>query len=167
MQGHLNGYWATTVETAVGWASLAGAGPTVVECLIATSAHEARLLMEARRPGLSWTDATVETAPVTSAILAGRFDEAAVLLDGTSFQTTVWEALRRIPRGEVRTYGEVAASVGRPGAHRAVANACAANRIALCVPCHRVVPAAGGTGGYAWGVEVKRRLLALEKARRE
>jgi AraC family transcriptional regulator of adaptative response/methylated-DNA-[protein]-cysteine methyltransferase len=88
-------------------------------------------------------------------------------LEGTSFQIAVWEALRRVPYREVRTYGEVAASIGRPGAYRAVANACAANRIALLVPCHRVVPTAGGTGGYAWGAEAKRALLDMERERRQ
>ena len=80
----------------------------------------------------------------------------------TPFQHAVADALRRIPRGEVVTYGELAALAGYPGAARAVGSFCARNRFALLVPCHRVV-AAGGLGGYgATGLAVKRRLLALE-----
>jgi methylated-DNA-[protein]-cysteine S-methyltransferase len=80
----------------------------------------------------------------------------------TPFQHAVADALRRIPRGEVVTYGELAALAGYPGAARAVGSFCAHNRFSLLVPCHRVV-GAGGLGGYgATGVAVKRRLLALE-----
>ena len=80
----------------------------------------------------------------------------------TAFQWRVWEELRRIPRGETRSYAEVARAIGQPRAVRAVARACATNPVALVVPCHRVVPAAGGAGGYRWGVERKARLLASE-----
>lgn len=80
----------------------------------------------------------------------------------TPFQHAVADALRRIPRGEVVTYGELAALAGYPGAARAVGSFCAHNRFAILVPCHRVV-GAGGLGGYgATGLAVKRRLLALE-----
>ncbi len=81
---------------------------------------------------------------------------------GTVFQQRVWKALRRIPAGATKTYSEVARSIGRPSAVRAVARACATNPIALVVPCHRVVPAAGGVGGYRWGAERKARLLDRE-----
>jgi AraC family transcriptional regulator of adaptative response/methylated-DNA-[protein]-cysteine methyltransferase len=84
-------------------------------------------------------------------------------LRGTAFEMRVWKALREIPRGATRTYGEIAAALGQPTAARAVARACAANRLAIVVPCHRVVPAAGGVGGYRWGTEKKRRLLAAEQ----
>lgn len=83
-------------------------------------------------------------------------------LRGTSFQRKVWAALQQIPWGSVRTYSEVARSIGQPGAARAVARACAANRLALAVPCHRVVRADGRLAGYRWGVQRKRRLLACE-----
>ena len=79
----------------------------------------------------------------------------------TDFQRDVWGALRKIPYGHVRTYGEVADSVGRPRAHRAVGNANHANPWPVVVPCHRVV-ASGGLGGYGGGDHVKRYLLALE-----
>ena len=71
---------------------------------------------------------------------------------GTVFQRRVWEELRRIPRGETRTYAQVAEAIGRPSAVRAVANACATNQAALVIPCHRVVRTDGGLGGYRWGV---------------
>jgi AraC family transcriptional regulator of adaptative response/methylated-DNA-[protein]-cysteine methyltransferase len=83
---------------------------------------------------------------------------------GTAFQQQVWDALRAIPFGEVRTYGEIARTVGRPRAPRAVARACATNPVAVVIPCHRVVPGRGGTGGYRWGADRKRELLEREKA---
>ena len=80
---------------------------------------------------------------------------------GTPFQLAVWAALRRIPYGEVRTYGEVARMIGRPRAVRAVGGACHANPVIVITPCHRVV-AANGTGGFGGGLENKRKLLAVE-----
>jgi AraC family transcriptional regulator, regulatory protein of adaptative response / methylated-DNA-[protein]-cysteine methyltransferase len=82
----------------------------------------------------------------------------------TAFQQRVWKALREIPRGETRSYSEVAREVGRPTAARAVAAACGANPVALAVPCHRVVGQDGSLTGYRWGVERKRKLLAAEGA---
>lgn len=98
--------------------------------------------------------------------LAGKRREFAVPLDlrGTPFQTQVWRALLAIPYGETRSYGEIARAVGRPGAMRAVGGASAANPVALVVPCHRVVQSGGRLGGYGGGVELKARLLALERA---
>lgn len=81
-----------------------------------------------------------------------------------AFTRSVWRALLNIPRGETRTYKEIAAAVGRPSAARAVARACAANELAVLIPCHRVVPAAGGTGGYRWGSDRKRKLLERERS---
>jgi AraC family transcriptional regulator of adaptative response/methylated-DNA-[protein]-cysteine methyltransferase len=86
-------------------------------------------------------------------------------VQATAFQQRVWEALRAIPAGETRSYGQIAAAIGSPRAHRAVGSACAANPLALVVPCHRALSAAGGLGGFAWGTERKRALLALEKRR--
>lgn len=85
-------------------------------------------------------------------------------LRGSPFQLAVWNALVAIPWGEVRTYGEIAASVGQPGGARAVGGANHDNPIAILVPCHRVVQASGRLGGYGGGVEVKRWLLAHEAA---
>jgi AraC family transcriptional regulator of adaptative response/methylated-DNA-[protein]-cysteine methyltransferase len=82
---------------------------------------------------------------------------------GTVFQRRVWDELRRIPRGETRTYRQIARAVGAPEAVRAVGSACGANPVALVVPCHRAVRTDGGLGGYAWGLARKKKLLALEK----
>ena len=84
-------------------------------------------------------------------------------LRGTVFQLRVWQALRQIPRGETRTYSEVAREMGEPNATRAVARACAMNRVALVVPCHRVVGASGSLTGYRWGVDRKKQLLEAER----
>ena len=99
------------------------------------------------------------------AFLTGESSLARVPLDirGTVFQRRVWDALRRIPRGETRTYGELARAVGAPAAVRAVGSACGANPVALAVPCHRAVRTDGGLGGYAWGLSRKKLLLELEK----
>lgn len=83
---------------------------------------------------------------------------------GTAFQQDVWRALAAIPPGETRTYGEVAAAVGRPSAVRAVGAAIGANPVSILVPCHRVIGADGSITGYAGGVERKRALLALEQS---
>ena len=106
-----------------------------------------------------WVDEVVRRA-------SGRAPSAQLPVDvrATGFVRAVWRALTAIPRGETRTYGELAAALGRPGAARAVAQACASNRLAVIVPCHRVVPAAGGSGGYRWGERRKRALLETERA---
>jgi len=103
------------------------------------------------------------------AFVAGEGSLARVPVDirGTVFQRRVWEALCRIPRGETRTYSEIARAIGAPAAVRAVGSACGANPVALVVPCHRAVRADGGLGGYAWGLPVKKRLLEIEKRRRK
>ena len=83
---------------------------------------------------------------------------------GTAFQARVWRALQKIPLGTTASYTEIAATLGQPKAVRAVAQACAANKLALIVPCHRVIRSDGGLGGYRWGLERKRALLARERA---
>lgn len=98
--------------------------------------------------------------------LAGRRHDLALPSDvpSTDFQRRVWAALKAIPYGETRSYAQVAEMIGEPTAVRAVARACAANPIALVVPCHRVVRSGGQLSGYRWGVERKRALLDGEKA---
>jgi len=81
---------------------------------------------------------------------------------GTAFQRRVWQALQAVPAGETRSYAELAGAVGKPAAARAVAGACAANKLAVAVPCHRAVRGDGSISGYRWGVERKRVLLARE-----
>ncbi|MEX1059508.1 MAG: bifunctional DNA-binding transcriptional regulator/O6-methylguanine-DNA methyltransferase Ada [Methyloceanibacter sp.] len=83
-------------------------------------------------------------------------------IQGTAFQHRVWEALRRIPAGSTASYADIAAAIGAPGSARAVARACASNRLAVAIPCHRVVRSDGSLSGYRWGVERKRALLTRE-----
>jgi AraC family transcriptional regulator of adaptative response/methylated-DNA-[protein]-cysteine methyltransferase len=82
---------------------------------------------------------------------------------GTAFQMKVWKYLQSIPYGSVRSYAEVAEGIGEPSAVRAVARACASNRVALAIPCHRVIRGTGELGGYRWGLERKRTILDLER----
>jgi len=85
-------------------------------------------------------------------------------IQGTAFQRRVWEALQAIPAGQTATYAEIAARIGQPTAARAVARACAANRLAVAIPCHRVVRGDGAVGGYRWGTARKHALLHTEEA---
>jgi len=102
------------------------------------------------------------------AAIEGRAVDPALPLDlqASAFQRKVWEALRAIPAGETRSYGEIARRIGRPGAARAVGRACATNPVALLIPCHRVVRADGAPGEYAWGTTRKRALLEREASKR-
>lgn len=94
--------------------------------------------------------------------LAHKSGTVPVELVGTAFQLRVWQALMRIPPGETRSYAELAASLDAPKAARAVARACASNRVAVLVPCHRVIRGDGSPGGYRWGLPRKQALLAAE-----
>lgn len=85
--------------------------------------------------------------------------------EGTQFQRSVWEELLRIPYGETRSYGRIAALIGRPGASRAVGMACHLNPICVLIPCHRVVSSSGALTGFAEGLEIKARLLETEGIR--
>ena len=87
-------------------------------------------------------------------------------MQGTAFQLKVWNYLRRIPAGRVKSYAEVARAIGKPKAVRAVGSACARNRVGLVIPCHRVIRGDGGLGGYRWGLERKRTLIDRERAAR-
>jgi AraC family transcriptional regulator, regulatory protein of adaptative response / methylated-DNA-[protein]-cysteine methyltransferase len=113
-------------------------------------------------------DAAIE--PYVQPLLASLRGEGTAIdvpLDvrATAFQKKVWDALRRIPRGETRSYSDVARTIGNPKAVRAVARACASNPVAVVVPCHRVVRNSGETSGYRWGVERKKKLLEQERRR--
>jgi AraC family transcriptional regulator, regulatory protein of adaptative response / methylated-DNA-[protein]-cysteine methyltransferase len=112
------------------------------------------------KPRPEWVKAIVQH-------LRGRDASVELPIDvqATAFQWKVWRALQQIPCGETRAYADVARAIGRPTAARAVARACATNPVCLVVPCHRVVQTDGGLGGYRWGVERKKRLLAAEHRR--
>lgn len=134
---------------------------------------EARLAADlaAEFPGATLTRDDESVRPWAAAIVeavAGHALASEVPLDlmGTDFQRRVWTELQRVPLGTTATYAEIAARIGRPTATRAVANACGSNHAAVIVPCHRVVRTDGGLGGYKWGIERKRALLASEGARR-
>jgi AraC family transcriptional regulator, regulatory protein of adaptative response / methylated-DNA-[protein]-cysteine methyltransferase len=88
-------------------------------------------------------------------------------IQASAFQWKVWRELQKIPFGETRSYGEIASAIGAPKAVRAVASACANNRVAVVIPCHRVIRQSGALGGYRWGLERKRLLLEKERATRE
>ena len=95
-------------------------------------------------------------------------ESRAIPLDvqGTAFQEAVWQELQRIPAGETRTYAQIAAAIGKPGAVRAAGTANGANNVAVLIPCHRVIRTDGSVGGYAYGEEIKRELLRRESKRR-
>jgi O-6-methylguanine DNA methyltransferase len=105
------------------------------------------------------------TAVALKAVLAGRAVKTLPPLDWsgkTEFQKSVWRALRKIRRGQTRSYGEIARAIGKPKAVRAVGGACGANPIPVLVPCHRVLAANGKIGGFSGGLNRKRELLARE-----
>ena len=118
---------------------------------------------------LDWPGARLLHAPNEARELAGRVftarrERLGLHLSGTNFQVQVWQALMSIPSGATVAYGELAKKLGRPGAARAVGSAAAANRIGWLIPCHRVLQAQGGIGGYRWGPGRKQAMLAWEKA---
>ena len=113
------------------------------------------------------TDADDRLVDSVVAHVEGRAEVGELPLDvrATAFQWQVWRALQRIPEGATRSYQAVAEELGRPTAARAVARACASNRVAVLIPCHRVVRGDGALGGYRWGIARKAALLAREGAR--
>jgi AraC family transcriptional regulator of adaptative response/methylated-DNA-[protein]-cysteine methyltransferase len=144
-------------------------------CAVRAGAADAELLRFLRD---EFPDADIATKP--SADLQPLIDAALAIahatpvpadvpvdIRGTAFQWRVWRALAKIPRGETRTYSEVARAIGQPSAVRAVAHACATNPIALVVPCHRVVRTDGHLGGYRWGLDMKDALIAAERKSRQ
>jgi len=166
-RGERIGY--TTAQSPFGWLVVAATNRGLCWLALgATSAEAEASLREEfplatlrRDPSLaSLVDAAVE-------FVGGRTDagtELALDLRGTAFQLRVWQALREIPRGQTRSYSQLARELGDPNATRAVARACATNRVAIVVPCHRVVSVSGSMTGYRWGVERKRQLLEAESA---
>ena len=126
---------------------------------------EADLAAEYPRAALTRDESAVaQWAKRISAAIDGRIPHLDLPLDvrGTAFQWKVWKYLQSIPRGETRSYGEVAAALGAPAAVRAVARACATNKVGLVIPCHRVVAKDGGLAGYRWGTARKKKLLQKE-----
>ena len=161
-------HW-TVVDTALGLALVAATERGI--CAVALGENETSLLDELQREFPEAERVRVQQgrddflAPrvrLVAEALAGAAGRAPVEIIGTAFQQRVWQALMKIPRGETRSYAEIASEIGAPRAARAVARACAQNRVAVLVPCHRVVRNDGSMGGYRWGLPNKLRLLDAE-----
>jgi AraC family transcriptional regulator of adaptative response/methylated-DNA-[protein]-cysteine methyltransferase len=141
------------------------AGITAV--LIGDDGEELRRDLQDRFPNTDLADGDAELQGVAAQVIAAIESPARTLdlpldLRGTEFQRRVWQALRRIPVGSTATYTEIAMRLGLPKSARAVAQACAANALAVLIPCHRVVRSDGELAGYRWGIERKRALLDRE-----
>jgi AraC family transcriptional regulator, regulatory protein of adaptative response / methylated-DNA-[protein]-cysteine methyltransferase len=130
-------------------------------------ALEAELRAEYRDAALAGGDTQLAswTSTIVASLERGAPDPRLPLdIRATAFQRRVWQELQQIPRGRTRSYGDIAARIGRAGSARAVARACADNPVAVVIPCHRVVREDGSPGGYHWGAERKRALLEIERA---
>jgi len=160
----------TLTSSTLGRVLVAATGRGVCAVAIAGSDRELLKYLSDEYPAAT---VQVARAPETSWIqevlvrLEGREPRTDLPIDvrATAFQWQVWRALSAIPRGETRTYGEIARAIGRPRAIRAVGRACATNPVAVAIPCHRAVGASGAMTGYRWGVRRKQELLARERAR--
>lgn len=162
------------VETALGQAMVAttARGICMVELGDDADALVRKLRTEFPRARLQQVDAGRDeflaprvrlVADALAGERVGTQPRVPVDLIGTAFQKRVWDALMKIPPGETRSYAELAASLDAPKAARAVASACAHNRIAIVVPCHRVIRGDGSLGGYRWGLALKQQLLGREQ----
>ena len=132
------------------------------------SFDEGRDALEARFPRADLVEGGGEFTSLLKRVLAaveapGDASDIPLDVQGTAFQQAVWQALQSIPPGETRSYGEIAAAVGKPNAVRAAGSANGANNVAVLIPCHRVVRSDGTLGGYAYGLEIKRALLQRER----
>lgn len=159
------------IDTVLGRALVATTlrGVCAVELGDDDDALQARLRREFPRATFERVDAGRDDflAPRLAAVadaLAGLPATVDIDLVGTAFQKRVWDALMRIPAGQTRSYAELATALGAPRGARAVARACACNRVAVIVPCHRIVRGDGSLGGYRWGLPLKQRVLERERA---
>ncbi len=152
----------------LGLALVAGSGRGICAILLGDDAAVLLADLRARFPAACVTEAEPGFAEIVGRVVAAvdRPGEAHGLpldIRGTAFQQRVWEVLRGIPAGETLSYAQVAARLGSPASVRAVAGACAANKLAVVVPCHRVVASDGTLAGYRWGLQRKRALLGKEE----
>lgn len=158
----------TTVSTTAGLllAAATERGLCYVMLGDAAGSLEAELRKEFPRATLERDDAAIgRYAAALARMTGGESGDLPLDVSGSRFQWQVWDALRRIPPGQTRTYGTIARELGRPGAARAVGRACASNPVSIVIPCHRAIRGDGELGGYRWGVERKRRLLETERER--
>jgi AraC family transcriptional regulator of adaptative response/methylated-DNA-[protein]-cysteine methyltransferase len=147
-------------ERGLCWLALANTKETA-EATLRDEFPEATLCRDSSLSRL--VDSAVESVSSGKNLLQNQTGTESLDLRGTVFQLRVWNALRQIPRGQTRTYSQLAREMGNPNATRAVARACALNRVSVLVPCHRVVGVDGSLTGYRWGVERKQRLLEAER----
>jgi methylated-DNA-[protein]-cysteine S-methyltransferase len=152
------------MDSPVGPLTLAGVGATLMHVRMAGQSHEPDRSRWEPADGDRFSDA----AEQLDAYFAGTLTEFALNLNlvGTGFQRRVWAALRTIPYGQTRSYGQIAEQIGSLGAARAVGLASGRNPISIIVPCHRVIGSSGGLTGYAGGLDRKKALLSLEKSNR-
>ena len=160
----------TIVSSALGRILIAATGSGVCALYLADEDEllQRELRAEFPRASLRRDDQALrERATEVREYAAGKRKDVELTLDiiGTDFQREVWAALRKIPYGQTRSYRELAAMIGKPSATRAVASACARNKVSLIIPCHRVVRSDGSISGYRWDPDRKRRILALEQER--
>jgi AraC family transcriptional regulator, regulatory protein of adaptative response / methylated-DNA-[protein]-cysteine methyltransferase len=150
----------------LGMAAVAVSDKGVCAILLGDDADTLRDELQRRFPRASLRRGadTDNIAAAALALIDGRQPPTAFAVDarGTAFQRRVWDALQSIPPGRTASYAEIADTIGAPTATRAVAGACAANPVAVAIPCHRVLRSDGALSGYRWGVERKRALLARE-----
>jgi AraC family transcriptional regulator, regulatory protein of adaptative response / methylated-DNA-[protein]-cysteine methyltransferase len=160
-------HWTMT-STTLGAALIAATERGI--CAVALGQSQAELLAELQRefpnatlnPVSEGAALIADKVRAVAEILAGRTAAVDIELIGTAFQHRVWQALMRLPTGQTRSYADLAEGLGMPKAARAVARACASNRVAVLVPCHRIVRGDGSLGGYRWGLPMKARLLERE-----
>jgi AraC family transcriptional regulator of adaptative response/methylated-DNA-[protein]-cysteine methyltransferase len=160
-----------TVHTALGWLLVAATVRGVCAVTLGDDAESLERDLAAEYPRASLVNdhlaghafATWVDAIVTYVDLNGGTPALPLDVQATAFQWRVWRALQEIPLGETRSYTQVAEAIGSPSAVRAVASACASNRVALVIPCHRVVRSDGSVSGYRWGPGRKRQLLDRER----
>jgi len=155
-------HWAV-VDTSLGSMLVAATDKGV--CRL--SFGEGREALESRFPQADLVEGGLEFEALLTQVIAavetpGDFSHIPIDVKGTAFQEAVWRELRKIPNGETRTYAELAAAVGKPKAVRAAGSANGSNHVSVLIPCHRVIRTGGGLGGYAWGLDIKRKLLEKE-----
>lgn len=164
----MNTIWFDTKETAFGTVLLARQQQGVCSVMMEDNVERVTSELAARYPNTQLIPGDQTCQQYLSATITGLQSDIAqtmipLAIQGTPFQRAVWEAIQSIPRGATMTYTELANKVGRTSAVRAVANACGANRIAIIIPCHRVVGKSGKLGGFRWGIARKKQLLMLEQ----
>ena len=159
--------FATSEVQDLGWIIIGATARGICWLAIGSSAEEAETSIREEFPAAEITE-NPELAATLGKIIEGlghssKAGELPLDLRGTAFQLRVWKALQEIPAGLTKTYSQLAAEMGISSSTRAVARACAVNRVSVLVPCHRVVGVSGSLTGYRWGIDRKRRLLAVER----